>query len=373
MRLSHLSERMSKQVLNTELSTLLQLSKQKISSEAFETILKSINPSFNWTYFLERAIATNLAGYLLPYPELAQIYYPPFVLTKIKNYQQRIQLHSLQLLEGVKILHVVLKDHAIDHAFLKGCSMLIKKEAPLKCRQVSDIDILINAKHQEDIIQILQTLGATVKTFQYKSGWHAKQQIEHAPIQAILFGLCIDVHIRLFRTDSKYQIDTIELLTEVEYHPFEEATIPLLSNKAAQLFTILHAHKHLFFGTTFKVGSVNDLYHIGWSELKLLAQSWNASKSLKEMEKFTRTWSDSDYAHTFLGQTVLRFLTDRPLNLYEKAIFLKRRLININGRILHPNHIIFNVFPQKKYLNTYFGPGPYLIIWWRRTKNLFRF
>ena len=75
---------------------------------------------------------------------------------------------------------------------------------------------------------MLQTLGATVKTFHYKSDWHAKQQIEHAPIQAVLFGLCIDVHIRLFRTNTNYHIDTHELLKEVEYFPFENAMIPLL-------------------------------------------------------------------------------------------------------------------------------------------------
>jgi hypothetical protein len=91
------------------------------------------------------------------------------------------------------------------------------------------------------------------------------------------------------------------------------------------------------------------------------------------MEQFTQTWFDAAYTHTFLGQTALRFLSARPLSLYEKAVFLKRRLINVNGRILHPKHIVFNLFPQKAYLNTYFGAGSYLPVWWRRTKNLFRF
>ena len=91
------------------------------------------------------------------------------------------------------------------------------------------------------------------------------------------------------------------------------------------------------------------------------------------MEQFSQTWFEGAYARTFLGETVLRFLFDRPLSLSEKAIFLKRRLINVNGSIMHPKHIIFNVFPQKTYLNTYFGAGSYLPVWWRRTKNLFRF
>ena len=364
---------MSSKQLQPELRSLLQLSTPSVSENEFEAILQSLPSSFNWPYFLERAIATNLAGYLLPYPELAEKYYQTQVYQKIKSYQQRILWHSLQLLEGVKILNDALNEQGLQHAFLKGCSLLIKKEAHIKSRQVSDIDLLIDPNQQKEVICMLQTLGATAKTFHYKSDWHAKQQIEHAPIQAVLFGLCIDVHIRLFRTDTNYHIDTHELLKEVEYFPFENAMIPLLSKNAAQLFTILHAHKHLFFGTTFKVGSINDLYHIEWSELKILAQSWNANKTFREMEQFSQTWFEGAYARTFLGETVLRFLFDRPLSLSEKAIFLKRRLINVNGSIMHPKHIIFNVFPQKTYLNTYFGAGSYLPVWWRRTKNLFRF
>jgi hypothetical protein len=364
---------MSKQVLRSELHTLLQLSKPKISLEAFETILQSIPTSFDWTYFLDRAIASNLAGYLLPYPELAEKHYPTQVYQKIKSYQHRILLHSLQLLEGVKILNEALKQSAIDHAFLKGCSLLIKKEANIKSRQVSDIDLLIDPNQQKEVTSILQQLGADVKTVIFKSEWHAQQQIEHAPIQAVLFGLCIDVHIRLFRTDTNYQIATSELLKEVEYYPFEKGTIPLLSKNAAQLFTILHAYKHLHAGSAFKVGSVNDLNTINWQELAPLAQTWNANKAFQEMQKFTQTWFDDAYASTFLGQTVLRFLSDRPLSWSEKAIFLKRRLINVNGSILHPKHVIFNVFPQKTYLSTYFGKGPYLLIWLKRMRNLFRF
>lgn len=364
---------MSKATLRPELDLMLRLSHPACTQEMAQSLLADIPSTFDWTYFLERAIATNLAGYLLPYPELAEKYYPTQVYQKIKSYQQRILLHSLQLLEGVKILNVALKEQSIQHAFLKGCSQLIRKEASLKMRQVSDIDLLIDPKKQQEVSDLLKRLGATVKTFHYKSDWHAKQQIEHAPIQAVLFDLCIDVHIRLFRTDTEYHIDTQKLLKEVEYYPFENAMIPLLSKNAAQLFTVLHAHKHLFFGTTFKVGSINDINQIEWSELKILAQSWNANKTFREMEQFSHTWFEGAYERTFLGETVLRFLSDRPLSLYEKAVFLKRRLINVNGRMLHPMHLIFNLFPQKSYLNNYFGVGSYLPVWWRRTKNLFRF
>jgi hypothetical protein len=364
---------MSKAQLRPELLALLQLSAPSASEIEFEGILRSLPAAFNWNYFLERAIATNLAGYLLPYPEIAEKHYPEFVYKKIKAYQQRILLHSIQLLDAVELLHQGLQEKQIKHAFLKGCSLLIKKEAHIKSRQVSDIDLLIDPNQQKEVIFILQQLGADVKTMIYKSDWHQKQQIEHAPIQAVLSSLCIDVHIRLFEADTHYQISTFELLKEVEYYPFKNAMIPLLSKNAAHLFTILHAHKHLYSGHVFKVGSVNDLYAIKWDELSELVQTWNTNKAFQEMQKFTKTWFDGAYASTFLGQTALRFLSDRPLSLPEKTIFLKRRLINVNGILLHPKHFIFDLFPSKIYLNTHFGTGNYLTAYWRRTKNLFRF
>ena len=74
---------MSKAHLRPELLTLLQLSAPRVSENEFEAILRALPTSFNWSYFLERAIATKLAGFLLPYPALAQQYFPAFAFEKI--------------------------------------------------------------------------------------------------------------------------------------------------------------------------------------------------------------------------------------------------------------------------------------------------
>ena len=309
---------MSKAQLKPELLALLQLSAPNTSEIEFEGHLRSIPASFNWNYFLQRAIATNLAGYLLPYPEIAEKHYPTQIYPKIKSYQQRILLHSIQLLEGVKILNNALNEQGIQHAFLKGCSLLIRKEANLKMRQVSDID----PTKQKEVVALLQRIGAHVKSFIYKSEWHQNQQLEHAPIQAVFMGLSLDIHTRLFRSDKRYEISTSQLLEQVVYYDFEDQKIPLLADHQAQLFTILHAHKHLYYGNAFKVGSINDLFLLNWHELKPHAEKWNAVQAFEEMEFLANTWFKQHYTHSFNGKTALRFVSSRKMTLVEKSIFL---------------------------------------------------
>ena len=315
---------MSKAHLSPELLALLQLSAPNTSEIEFEAHLRSIPASFNWNYFLERAIATNLAGYLLPYPEIAEKHYPTQIYPKIKSYQQRILLHSIQLLEGVKILNNALNEQGIQHAFLKGCSQLIRKESNLKMRQVSDIALLIDPTKQKEVVALLERNGANVKSFIYKSEWHHNQQLEHAPIQAVFMGLSLDIHTRLFGAETGYQISTNQLLAQVVYYDFEDQKIPLLADHQAQLFTILHAHKHLYYGNAFKVGSINDLFLLNWHELKPHAEKWNAVQAFEEMELFANTWFKQHYTHSFNGKTALRFLSGRKMTLVEKSIFLYR-------------------------------------------------
>lgn len=364
---------MTKPTLQNELHVLIKLSNPGITEQEFERVLASIPPNFNWNYFLERAISSNLAGHLLPFPTIAETYYPPFIHQKIKGYQQRIMVHSLQLLETVKILSNHFNAKGISHAFLKGCSMLIRGEARLKTRQVSDVDVLIDPDKQEQVVEILESLGARVKFTVPQSKWQAATILEHAPIQVVWNGLCIDVHIRLFRSEKGYHISTATLLKQLVFVPFEKVSIPLLSIKESQLFTILHAHKHLYSGGAFKVGSINDLYTIPWDELASLAKEWNALLPLLEMKTFIETWFEDKQDATFLGQTALYFLSGRKKNWREKIIFLKRRLLSNEGKIMHPYYYFFKLFPSKRYLNTNFGQGSYLVTWCRRFYNLFRF
>jgi len=373
MLLLTLSVQMSKQSLPKELETLLRLTKPKIDELSYETILKQITSSFNWTYFLERAIATNLAGYLLPYPEIGRQYFPPFVDDQIRGYQRKIQLHSIRLIDLLKDVVELLDSQKIAYAVLKGCAGLIEGKYDYKKRQVSDIDILIDPQAQKKVIALLENEGFRVSSLIYKSQWHESKQNEHAPIQAQKNGLNLDIHIQLFRTNEGYQIATTELLNNSVSIDFNEASYKILPPSAAALFTVLHIHKHLFYGSQMKVGGINDLYPISLHPLKSLAKEWNAARQLEQIDFFWNTWLLEDYNSTFLGKTTLRFLKGRQMTFKEKLIFLKRRLFTNQKQNWDLRAQLYNLFPRKSYLLHYFGKGPYLLIWLKRMRNLFRF
>ncbi|MDP4596858.1 MAG: nucleotidyltransferase family protein [Crocinitomicaceae bacterium] len=357
--------------VNKELSTLFKLSNPNINQADWTQICIDIEATFDWVYFLEKAISSNLAGYLLPYPEIAEAYYPTLVINKIKAYQHKIQIHSVQLLDLVLLLHANLEKLELKHAFLKGCDTLIRGNEKLKQRQVSDIDILINESDINAFIQVLEQLGCNVWTSVQKSDWHEKNHIQHAPVQATLGNLKIDVHFHLFNSTTSYQISTAALLNEVEKHSFQGQQLPLLPWKAAQLFCVLHVYKHLYYGSMFKVAAINDLYRIDFEALQELALIWNARKAFIEMDAFWKTWLSKKYEHTFLGRTVLWFMTGRRRTLQEKFIFTGRRLPAHQKEFWNIQHLYKTIFPDHAYLNQHFGGGPYLKSWFRRFKKLF--
>jgi len=364
---------MSKQSLPRELETLLRLSKPKIDAHSYETILKQITASFNWAYFLERAIATNLAGYLLPYPDTAILYFPTFVLEKIKGYQQHIRLHSMKLLDLLTDVTTALDKSKVDYAILKGCAGLLEQSYRFKERQVSDIDLLIEAEQLEAVASILNYLGCQLQRINYKSKWHQKYQAEHAPLQAYLNGLSIDVHVRLFRKGTPYQIDTRQLLKTKKELNYNNRKYYILEPNVGSLFNTLHIHKHLYFGSMFKVGGINDLDQVNFEHLASLADQWNANAQLHEMKDFWESWKNDEFQETFLGKTAWRFAAARKLTWDEKWIFLRRRIKGSFWMQINPQNYFFSIFPSKLYLNTYFGQGPYFMVWLKRTKKFFSF
>jgi hypothetical protein len=364
---------MSKPVLRVELKALLQLSKPNISSEAFETTLKSISPSFDWHFFLERAIATNLAGYLLPYPELAEKYYPVSVLTKIKSYQQKIQLHSIQLLDLLHEIVLLLEQKQITYAVLKGCAGLIAGTYDFKKRQISDIDILIDPNKIQDVFNLLQEHHFTVENAVYKSVWHQKEQIEHAPIQAYKNGLSVDIHTRLFRKDSGYQISTHEILQHTTKVQFNQLSVRVMHPNEAALFNTLHIHKHLYFNSLFKLGGLYDLQFVDFEALEALSGKWKARTQLHQMKALWYSWQEEAYDRTFLGRTACYALSQKSVPVAMKFIILCRRLVLTPLQITHPKHYFYSLFPNKAYLNKHYGKGPYLFIWLKRIGKLFGF
>jgi hypothetical protein len=356
-----------------EITLLLELSIQRPSESEFSELLQNISTHFDWTYFLERAISSNLAGYLLSHPIQAKAHFPAFVFEKIASYQQRIQMHSLQLLDLLKELVGLFEAHLIDYAVLKGCAGLLNQSFSFKTRQVSDIDILIDPSKQKEVYALLQTNGFQMSTSIYPTKWHQKHPTDHAPMHAHKNGKIVDIHIRLFPVHTGYQIDTFELLKNRQTVVFDQTQYTLLGSKEAELFNILHTHKHLYFGNMFKAGGLPDLHQMDFPTYIDLAQKWGATKQLAQMKDFWNSWLRREYNATFLGKTALRFIENRPFTQEEKLITLYRRVFKSQKNLLHPMRLYGKLFPSKAYLNCYFGEGSYLAAWLRRFWKMFKF
>ena len=229
---------MSKAQLRPELLALLQLSAPSASEIEFEGILRSLPAAFNWNYFLERAIATNLAGYLMPYPELAEKHYPTQVYQKIKSYQQRILLHSTFLREAILALTPHLDAAQIPYALLKGWDLHFRHGISLKQRQISDIDLLIAEKDLDRLETLLQVNGYQTKRHVYKSGWHARWLPTHAPLFARKDQVLIDVHTKAF--SSEHSISWELNLSQIETFQIQDTSLSLLNQSRSELFLVLH-------------------------------------------------------------------------------------------------------------------------------------
>jgi hypothetical protein len=366
MKLFHSSERMSKQVLRAELQTLLQLSHPKISLEAFETTLRSITTSFDWTYFVERAIATNLAGYLLPHPEIAEKYYPDNVLQKIKSYQQRIQLHSSFLREEILQLAPKLQAANIPFALLKGWDLHFRQHISLKKRQISDIDIYIEPSSLNALNQLLQKEGFQTFGVVYKSKWHQKLLPQHAPLHAIKGTIQLDIH-----TDAFAAVHQIKLQLNFENCVLLDVNgvqIPVLSKKLSGQFLGLHLSKHLEALQQFKGAQIIDLLNEDLSKDGLGPKEKKRMQALESfLERAQTITFNARYPYdAFFFQQLEG--TPLPFNLKMRqfAHRIKPKNDIVNSLVL----AFFDVFPNKNYLTQLYGNGSYWTLNLKRLKVL---
>jgi Uncharacterised nucleotidyltransferase len=372
MPLLTLSVQMSKQSLPKELETLLRLTKPKIDELSYETILKQITSSFNWTYFLERAIATNLAGYLLPYPEIGRQYFPTFVDDQIRGYQRKIQLHSSFLREAILEFVPQLDQAKIPYALLKGWDLHFRFGISLKERQISDIDLLIDAKDLNQVQAFFEQLGYTTTRYVYKSKWHERFMRKHAPLQIFKGIVAIDIHTHAFSDEHKLLLELN--LSEREIHLVDHIPIALLDKNETALFGLLHFAKHFKSGKTLKVGMLQDLplyfqlldRQNSKAQLyqSLIAQIEEVSAAIEHNQLNTSKRFD---------EVFLRHLTGSQPSRKGKRIDISNRLKPktsfVNSLVL----AFFDLFPNKKYLEAHFGRGSYFKLWRLRLEKALGF
>lgn len=348
---------------------LLRWSRRDLNMEEFQEEFHTWNSEINWPIFIDHAQKGHLAGYFLENVKQAQLTIPEDVQLQLERYQQKILMHHMFLLEFLLGLNKHLKD--IDHVFLKGWDLAIRGYSSFKVRQISDIDILVNPAQLPALIEVLRNLGASIKIIEYKSRMHQKLEEIHAPIQAIIHGISIDVHTRLFSSTLPYEFNTKKLLQNKELHPYQNQHFSLLSEKDAALFCYLHAHKHILSGWMLKVAVVNDFSYYPTAALKQHALACNAVKDFSEMEQVICEINQMNSKVDFLTLTLFRFLSQRKIVFIESVILTLKRFYSLRIQWRSFGLLFFNLFPQKSYFTKNFGNRSYFVLWIQRTSNFF--
>jgi hypothetical protein len=348
---------MSKATLKPELLALLQLSTPALSATEFEARISTLPSHFNWSYFLERAIATKLAGYLLPYAEIAQQYYPAYVLEKIKAYQQLILLHSTLLRSEILELTQHLDTQEIDYALLKGWDLHFRYGVSLKQRQISDIDLLVKENELDHLEIVLRQNGYQTTRYNYKSSFHQKWLPTHAPLSARKSGMMLDVHTTAFAKEHRIELPLhLENKTKIELP--EGAQVWVLEETEAQLFLAFHAIKHLEALHDFKGAQIMELKIAGIDASKLPMKE---KILLEKLAAFLYRSDNLEWKrHEIYDAFYVYQLAGGKAPFAIKCLRMIKRLKLKTSFFKSLVLAYFDLFPSKSYLEKRFGKGWYL-------------
>ncbi|WP_299098969.1 nucleotidyltransferase family protein [uncultured Winogradskyella sp.] len=130
------------------------------------------------------------------------------------NYLQEISSinrnRNASILKQVHFISKVLKEHNIDHVFLKGTALLVSgKYEDIAERMIGDIDILVDNSQTEQAFNLLKSKGYS-KTFGYayekKDFRHLDRLISENELAAI------EIHSNLLNKNDRHLIDIQSVL-----------------------------------------------------------------------------------------------------------------------------------------------------------------
>ncbi len=358
---------MNKGKLRPELELMLRLSHPSCTEQKAHTLLSNLPVDFDWQYFIDRAIATHFAGYLLPYPTLNETFYPEGILKKIKAYQHRILLHGTLLREACLKIATILNQEKKPYAILKGFDLHFRNSISLKTRQISDIDILIDENDLESIAHVLEAQGYTIIRHQYKSKWHQQWLKTHAPMSAKQESVSIDIHTNA--VDQVHQIPFEINLKELSQISVNGTQVNMLAPEVSNLFLKVHAYKHLNALSNLKPSMLIDLYQLNQSTA---AKENELNKMIYEMDGFTNRVHTLNFNQKHLfDQFFLKQLAGEKLNLTFRIKRIFKRLRPVKSIYKSIVLLYFDLFPQKSFLIYRFGNGNYVLLLFKRIFDAF--
>jgi len=365
---------------------LPEVSKQLFAIAARPSAIEmtTFEPKIVSAPFIKQAVLSHLSGFA--YRKLS----PVKGQIEPKLWKQ-LELQYVQVLQGnhqFLRLHQqmvqLFEQNQIPFAVLKGLDLLFRTYREEGIRHISDIDVLILPEDLQKVTDLFKANGFNCKQSIDKSSFHEKHYQLHAPLQASLNGLNIDVHILLFDTFLGFDFPTKPLLdTRLKIDWEQQHTYVLAPNDAA-LFNLLHLYVHLDKGNHFKMSSFIDVQ----KTISALDYPGNKAQYPKQIQFKIEYVID---CMVWLGLLENDFLPQRkkaPARYFFYLLFFLQAIQPTFGQTLRykffPRLFLYQfswktlpllfheVFPSKRYL-LYSAPNSsYLGAWLKRLQHFTR-
>lgn len=365
---------------------LPQVSKQLFEIAALQVPLQKETTLSNplTPLFLKQAVLSHLSGFVYRNLSAVKEQIEP------KLYKQ-LELQYVQVLQGnhqFLTLHQQMVQlfaaNEIQFAVLKGLDLLFRTYKEEGIRHISDIDVLILPKDLQKVTTLFETNGFKCKQSIDKSSFHEKHYQLHAPLQASLNGLNIDVHVLLFDTFLGFDFPTKPLLDKRLKIDWAQQQTFVLAPKDAALFNLLHLYVHLDKGNHFKMSSFIDVQ----KTISALDYPANKTQFAKPIQEKVEYVIDCMIWLGLLEHDFLPLRKKAPVRYYFYLLFFLQAIEPSKWQtfrykffprlFLYPFSwktlplLFHEVFPSKRYL-LYGAPNSsYLGAWIKRLKHFTR-
>jgi hypothetical protein len=377
------------QQLPPEAQVLFLLCQTEISNEVNQRIIEQIQLSFDWDLFTKMAIRTHLAAFVYQtMRKQTAISIPEKSHQALKLYQLKIVSTNAVLFNEFDRLAEACATKGLRIIPLKGIYFAEKIYDNAPVRQLSDVDVMYYPTEKKAFLKTVQELGWEIVPYYYKSNFHKKHQVFHAPYQGVKGKLCLDIHDRFINDNFAFQFPVSTVLEKSSAISCRENKVLALDPIDCLIFTCLHAYKHLYYGDI-KISSFVDInqfliknqHQISASKLNERCLEFNCTDEVNQILSCTLELLGIGTIELFetltlppinasFKQVILNTLVDKKMTTRAKINieFIHRNTTKIGWKKI--GLIWFDLFPSKEYLSIKHGKKTYLSNWMDRS---FRF
>ncbi len=334
--------------------------------------------------FIKQAVLSHLSGFVYRNLSSVKEQVDPKLWKQLELQYVQVLQGNHQFLRLHQQMVQLFEQNQIPFAVLKGLDLLFRTYREEGIRHISDIDVLILPEDLQKVTDLFKANGFKCKQSIDKSSFHEKHYQLHAPLQASLNGLNIDVHVLLFDTFLGFEFPTAPLLSKRLQIDWEQQYTAVLDAKDAALFNLLHLYVHLDKGNHFKMSSFLDVQRT----IHALDYPHNKAQYPKQIQVKIEYVID---CMVWLGLLEHDFLPQRkkaPARYFFYLLFFLQALHPTFGQTLRykffPRLFLYQfswktlpllfheVFPSKRYL-LYSAPNSsYLGAWIKRLQHFTR-